>query len=164
MSEPAAAGVIGGRALWADREWPTAAMRSELVTIFALLAVAALAWWDTVSRMAGMDAAPGAALGSMAWFTGVWTTMMAAMMLPSLAPAAAAFAVSVRREPSRLVLFVGGYLLIWSASGIAAYGLFELGRDLLAGSLAWHHGGRLLAGGVLALAALYQLTPLKSSF
>ena len=111
-----------------------------------------------------MDAGPGTALGSVGWFTGVWATMMAAMMLPSLAPTAAVFAASVRRELSRVLLFAGGYLLVWSVAGIGAYGLFELGRSLFAGSLAWHSGGRWLAAGVLALAALYQLTPLKRAF
>jgi predicted metal-binding membrane protein len=141
-----------------------ATMRTQLRIVAALLAGAGLAWWSTAERMAGMDAGPGSALGSVGWFTGVWATMMAAMMLPSLAPAAAAFAASVRRELGRVLLFAGGYLLVWSVAGIAAYGLFELGRSLLAGSLAWHSGGRWLAAGVLALSALYQLTPLKRAF
>ena len=68
------------------------------------------------------------------------------------------------RELSRVLLFAAGYLLVWSAAGIGAYGLFELGKSLFAGSLAWHSGGRWLAAGVLALAALYQLTPLKRAF
>ena len=51
-----------------------------------------------------------------------------------------------------------------AVAGIGAYGLFELGKSLFAGSLAWHSGGRWLAAGVLALAALYQLTPLKRAF
>ena len=140
---------------------PLSALRTELPIAAMLLAAAALAWWSTADRMAGMDAGPGTALGSVGWFTGVWATMMAAMMLPSLAPTAAAFASLVRRELSRVFLFAGGYLLVWSVAGIAAYGLFELGRSLFAGSLAWHGGGRWLAAGVLALAALYQLTPLK---
>jgi predicted metal-binding membrane protein len=143
---------------------PLAIMRAELGVVAALLAATGLAWWSTADRMAGIDAGPGAALGSVGWFTGVWATMMTAMMLPSLAPAAAVVAVSVRRELSRLVLFAGGYLLVWSLAGIAAYGLFELGASLFAGSLAWHSGGRWLAAGVLALAALYQLTPLKRAF
>lgn len=143
---------------------PLAAMRTELGMVAALLAAAGLAWWSTADRMAGMDAGPGTALGSVGWFTGVWATMMAAMMLPSLAPAAAVFAASVRREITRVVLFAGGYLLVWSAVGLGAYGLFELGKSLLAGSLAWHSGGRLFAAGILALAALYQLTPLKCAF
>jgi predicted metal-binding membrane protein len=132
--------------------------------VAALLVAAGLAWWSTAERMAGMDAGPGAALGSVGWFTGVWATMMAAMMLPSLAPTAAVFAVLVRRELSRILLFAGGYLLVWSVVGIGVYGLFELGKSLFGGSLAWHGGGRWLAAGVLALAALYQLTPLKRAF
>jgi predicted metal-binding membrane protein len=139
-------------------------MRTELGIVVALLAAVGLAWWSTAERMAGMDAGPGTALGSVGWFTGVWATMMAAMMLPSLAPAAAAFTTSVRRELSRVLLFTSGYLLVWSAAGIVAYGLFELGSRLLAGSLAWHSGGRWLTIGVLATAALYQLTPLKRAF
>jgi predicted metal-binding membrane protein len=143
---------------------PFTAMRTELGIVAALLGAAALAWWSTAERMAGMDAGPGTALGSVGWFTGVWATMMAAMMLPSLAPTAAVFAASVRRELGRVLLFAGGYLLVWSVAGLGAYGLFELGANLFGGSLAWHSGGRWLAAGVLALAALYQLTPLKRAF
>jgi predicted metal-binding membrane protein len=77
---------------------PLSATRSELAMVAALLAAAGLAWWATADRMAGMDAGPGTALGSAGWFTGVWVTMMAAMMLPSLAPTAAVFAASVRRN------------------------------------------------------------------
>lgn len=151
----------GGPAGAAGGYSPLTAMRTEMGVVAALLAAAALGWWSTADRMAGMDAGPGASLGSVGWFTGVWATMMAAMMLPTLAPAAASFATSVRRELSRLLLFTCGYLLVWSAAGIAAYGVFELGRALFAAPLAWHGGGRWLAAGVLALAALYQLTPLK---
>jgi predicted metal-binding membrane protein len=143
---------------------PFTAMRTELATVAALLAAAGLAWWSTAARMTGMNAGPGAALGSVGWFTGVWATMMAAMMLPSLAPSAAVFATIVRRELSRVLLFAGGYLLLWSTAGIGAYGLFELGKSMFGGSLAWHSGGRWLAAGVLALAALYQLTPPKRAF
>ncbi|HXN39433.1 MAG TPA: DUF2182 domain-containing protein [Solirubrobacteraceae bacterium] len=139
-------------------------MRAELGMVAALLAAAGLAWWLTADRMAGMDAGPGTALGALGWFTGVWAVMMAAMMLPSLAPTAAVYAALVRRDPSRMLLFAGGYLLVWSAAGVVAYGLFELGKSLFATALAWHSGGRWLATGVLVLAALYQLTPFKHAF
>jgi predicted metal-binding membrane protein len=143
---------------------PLRAMRAELGMVAALLCGAGLAWWSTVERMAGMDAGPGTDLGALGWFTGVWAVMMAAMMLPSLAPTAAVYAALVRREPSRMLLFAGGYLLVWSAAGVLAYGVFELGKSLFAGALAWHSGGRALAAGVLAAAALYQLTPYKRAF
>jgi predicted metal-binding membrane protein len=140
---------------------PPAAMRAEPWVVAALLAATGLAWWSTAERMAGMDAGPGTALGSLGWFMGVWATMMAAMMLPSLAPAAAGFAASARRELGGVLLLAIGYLLVWSAAGVVAYGVFELGSNLFAGSLSWEGGGRRLAAGVLLLAAAYQLTPLK---
>ena len=47
--------------------------------------------------------------------------------------------------------------------GLVAYGVFRLGRAALGGDLAWSGGGRWAAGGVLAVAALYELTPLKDA-
>jgi predicted metal-binding membrane protein len=143
---------------------PRQAAREHPELVAGMLAAAGVAWWLTADRMAGMDAGPGTDLGALGWFTGVWAVMMAAMMLPSLAPTAAVYAALVRRERSRVVLFAGGYLLVWSAAGVLAYVLFELGKSLFAGPLAWHSGGRWLAAGVLALAALYQLTPFKGAF
>jgi len=143
---------------------PRQAVRTHPEVVAGVLAIAALAWWWTVERMAGMDAGPGTDLGTLGWFTSVWAVMMAAMMLPSLAPTAAVYAALVRREPSRVLLFAAGYLLVWSAAGVVAYGLFELGRSLFANALAWHSGGRWLAASVLVLAALYQLTPYKRAF
>jgi predicted metal-binding membrane protein len=143
---------------------PRQAAREHPEVVAGILAAAGLAWWSTADRMAGMDGGPGTALGTLGWFTGVWAVMMAAMMLPSLAPTAAVYAALVRREPSRVLLFASGYLLVWSAAGVAAYGLFELGKSLFADALAWHRGGRWLAAGVLVLAALYQLTPFKRAF
>jgi predicted metal-binding membrane protein len=66
-----------------------------------------------------------------------------------------------QRGWSRPLLFTAGYLLVWGASGLGAYALFHLGRGLLGGDLAWHTGGRWFAGGILAIAAIYELTPLK---
>jgi predicted metal-binding membrane protein len=143
---------------------PLTAMRTELGIVAVLLAAAGLAWFSTADRMAGMDAGPGSSLGALGWFTGVWAVMMAAMMLPSLAPTAAVYTALVRREPSRILLFAAGYLLVWSLAGVLAYGLFELGKSLFSSALAWHSSGRWLAAAVLLLAALYQLTPFKRAF
>jgi predicted metal-binding membrane protein len=112
--------------------------------------------------MAGMDAGPGTDLGALGWFLGVWVVMMAAMMVPSLAPTTALYARMTRRRGwSRPLLFTGAYLVAWGATGLGAYAVFHLGRTVFGGDLAWHAGGRWFAGGVLALAALYELTPLK---
>ncbi len=138
------------------------AARTRLALVALLFAVAGVAWWLTADRMAGMDAGPGTDLGTLGWFLGVWVVMMAAMMFPSVAPTVALYAQMTRRRGlGRPVLFTSGYLLVWSAAGLAAYGMFRIGDSLLGGSLAWDESGRWLAGGVLALAALYELTPLK---
>ncbi len=139
-----------------------AAVRARLGLVALLLGLAGVAWWSTADRMAGMDGGPGTDLGALGWFLGVWVVMMAAMMFPSLAPTAALYARMTRRRGlDQPVLFAASYLLVWGAVGLLAYGLFELGRDLFGGALAWHAGGRWVAGGVLALTAVYELTPLK---
>jgi predicted metal-binding membrane protein len=139
-----------------------AAVRSRAGLVILLLALAGVAWWSTVDRMAGMDGGPGTDLGALGWFLGVWVVMMAAMMFPALAPTTALYARMTRQRGwSRPLLFTGGYLLIWGAAGLVAYGLFRLGRSVLGADLAWHSGGRWFAGGVLAVGAIYELTPLK---
>lgn len=137
-------------------------MTARKSVVLAVLAAAGAAWWVTAARMAGMDAAPGTSLGTLGWFTGAWTVMMAAMMLPSLAPVATAFATTARRPDIRPgLLFATGYLLVWALAGLLAYALFALGKDVYARQLAWRSGGRWLATGVLGVSALYELSPLK---
>jgi predicted metal-binding membrane protein len=140
------------------------AARAQPWVLGAVLGAAALAWLSTAERMSGMDAGPGSDLGTLGWFIGVWVVMMAAMMLPSLAPTVAVYAERARRVPGPVLVFAGGYLLVWAIAGVAAYGLFELGRNLFGEELAWDQGGRWVTAGVLLIAALYQLTPYKRAF
>jgi predicted metal-binding membrane protein len=138
------------------------AARARLGLIAALFALAAVAWWSTADRMSGMDAGPGTDVGALGWFLGVWLVMMAAMMLPSVSPTVALYARMARR--SSLVapfVFAAGYLATWTAAGLVAYGVFELGRSLLGDELTWDGAGRWLAGGTLVVAAAYELTPMK---
>lgn len=141
---------------------PEPLARKHPEAVAALLIISGLAWWWTVGRMAGMDAGPGSPLGTLGWFTGSWVVMMAAMMLPSFAPTLTAYVtLTRRRRASRSLLVACGYLLVWAAAGVVAYGVFRLGKSLLADDLAWHDGGRWLSGGVIAVAAAYELVPLK---
>jgi predicted metal-binding membrane protein len=71
-------------------------------TTIVLVAGAVAAWAVTVERMRGMDAGPGTDLGGLGWFLGVWVTMIAAMMLPSAAPAARHVARLACRVPTLL--------------------------------------------------------------
>jgi predicted metal-binding membrane protein len=140
------------------------AVRARLGLVALLLALAGVAWWSTADRMAGMDAGPGTDLGALGWFLGVWVVMMAAMMLPSLAPTVALYTTMTRRRGlSRPLLFATGYLLVWGAAGLAAYGLFVLAGSLFGDDLAWDAGGRWCAAAVLAIAALYELTSMKDA-
>jgi predicted metal-binding membrane protein len=125
----------------------------------ALPGAAAIAWVVTAERMEGMDAGPGTHLGGLGWYLGIWVTMMGAMMLPSALPAALRLA---RAVPA--LSFLVGYLAVWTAYGLAAYAVFRLVTSLDTGWLAWDEGGPYLAGGVLAAAGLYELTPLKHRF
>jgi predicted metal-binding membrane protein len=139
-----------------------AAARARVGLVAFLIALSALAWWSTVRAMAGMNANPGAELGTLGWFVGVWVVMMAAMMLPAVSPTVALYARMTRqRGLARPVAFTSGYLVVWGAAGLGAYGLYALARHTLGAQLAWPAGGRWLAGGVLVVAAVYELTPLK---
>jgi predicted metal-binding membrane protein len=159
---PAAIAASGRGSERAELSQALAALRGRLALVVVLFALAGLAWWSTADRMAGMDAGPGTDLGALGWFLGVWVVMMAAMMLPSMAPTAALYARMTRRRGlDKPLLFAASYLVVWGAAGLLGYGLFELGRSLFGGALAWHAGGRWVAGGVLAMTAVYELTPLK---
>ena len=133
-----------------------------------LLAAALITWIVTVERMRGMDAGPGTDLGGLGWFIGIWVTMMAAMMLPSAAPMMFLFHQVSRERAARgqssvpTWIFVLSYLAVWTAYGLAAYGLYRLIAHVDFGFLAWERGGRYVAGGAIAAAGLYELTPLKS--
>jgi predicted metal-binding membrane protein len=134
--------------------------------IAALLAIAAVCWAVTDDRMGGMDGGPGTELGGLGWFLVVWVTMMAAMMLPSLAPTVLGHARLERADAGAAampttVAFVVGYVLAWSAAGLAGYVLVEGVRSLDVGFLGWDEGGPYVAGAVIVGAALYQLTALK---
>ena len=83
-----------------------------------------------------MDMGPGTDLGALGWFAGIWVVMMAAMMFPSVAPVVGIYARMTRaRDRLAPVLFVSGYLAVWSAAGIAAYAVFRAGRALLGDDL-----------------------------
>ncbi len=124
-----------------------------------LLAAAALAWvaiiaWSPLGR-----AMAGRMEFVLPTFLITWTVMMAAMMLPSVAPVASLYSRSIsERRALRLTLFTGGYLVVWASAGVLA---FALGAFI--GGLADTNPSLATAAGVGAylVCGLYQLSPLK---
>ena len=146
---------------------PLGAIAASLIA--ALLLLAAVGWVVTDERMRGMDAGPGTDLGSLGFYVTAWVVMLAAMMFPSILPMVAMFAriQEGKRERGEQVpigataVFVGGYLVTWTLAGLLAYAILDLGRSLSIDALSWDRAGPYVAGGVIAAAAIYQLTPLK---
>jgi predicted metal-binding membrane protein len=135
-------------------------MRANVIVPTVVLAAAA--WAVTVVRMRGMDMGPGTDLGSLSFFAGTWTVMMAAMMLPSALPAVASFAdVEPRRRAAAPLLFAASYVAVWAAIGLAAFTAYRWIRAADLGFLAWDRAGAWIAGAAVIAAGLYELTPLK---
>ncbi|HZY70068.1 MAG TPA: DUF2182 domain-containing protein [Thermoplasmata archaeon] len=144
------------------------------VLLLALAGVTVAAWSFTLWMGGGMSSAMLVMmLSSGGWwgvglFLLVWAAMMVAMMFPSAAPMAQEFVHLTKereaRHPwwtTRSLVFLGSYVLVWTAVGLAAaaiyLGLLPLVPSLsVSGTL-----GPALAGAVLLAAGVYQATPLK---
>jgi len=139
-----------------------AAARTRLGLVALLFGLAAFGWWWTAGQMQGMDEGPWTDLGALAWFLGVWVVMMAAMMLPSVAPTVALYSkLTKSRSLAAPFVFTSGYLLVWGGVGALAFGIAIVGGRLTGDVLAWDRAGRWVAGVTLIAAAVYELTPLK---
>jgi predicted metal-binding membrane protein len=129
-----------------------------------LLLLALLAWLVTIRQADAMGSGTGTMGMPFALFVAFWITMMAAMMLPSVAPVAITWARSIGRQSSglrrasRTTQFLAGYLLAWGGFGCVAYaGLVVLDRTLRMNP----EVGRWVGAAAFAAAGLQQLGPLK---
>jgi predicted metal-binding membrane protein len=130
----------------------------------AVTALAAVAWAVTVILARHMGHGVGTMGLALLPFVGLWVVMMAAMMLPSVAPVAVLWT----RLPGgdwagagrvvRLSLFLGGYLLAWAGFGAAAFtALAGTGRVVTASPAA----AKALGVAIFGAAGIYQLTQWK---
>jgi predicted metal-binding membrane protein len=110
----------------------TALLRERTLVAAALALATALAWVALARAPMAMGLLP---------YLAVWSLMMAAMMLPSIAPL-------VLLHEKQRVLLAAAYLTVWGATGVLPFA-------------AMHWGFMPAAPLVLALAGLYELTPLK---
>lgn len=151
--------------------------RDRAIVAIALAGVVGLAWMYLLLA-AGPHAsmAMGDAVMPMPWTLAtfrvmavMWLAMMTAMMLPSAAPVILLFAAIDRKRTAAgssrgaTSLFALAYLAIWAAFSIVAtwaqWGL-EQAALLSPGMVT---GSTVLAGVLLLLVGVYQLTPLKQA-
>ena len=148
----------------ATRSGPALSRRPLAPPWIVLAALAAVAWAVTVTQARAMGNGPGTMGLAVLPFLGLWVLMMAAMMLPSVAPVAVLWtrtisgttAGSVRA--ARMSLFLVGYLLAWAVCGAVAFAaLVGTGRLLSASPTA----AKWLGVTIFVVAGIYQLTAWK---
>jgi predicted metal-binding membrane protein len=136
-----------------SRPGPHSRPRTAAPAVAALLAtlgLAVVAWALSIRAMTGMDMGVATTLRSFAFFLGLWTLMMMAMMLPGAAPTVLARARHLGRV-SAVPLFVASYLAIWVLVGVVVYATYQ-------------PHGTVVAGLVTIAAGCYELTPVKQRF
>jgi predicted metal-binding membrane protein len=144
--------------------------RERNLILGILLILAAAAWGVLIwqSRMMD-DEEMGLTMGlSAPLFIALWAVMMVAIMFPTAAPMILTFQrVQANRQQAQQSfvptwLFVGSYIVLWSATGLLAYGAALLANDLAEGSMWLMDNAARFGGAVLIAAGIYQLTPLKT--
>ncbi len=135
-----------------------------LVTLIGLAAAGWIVVLNQARQPMGMDHGMGPDLtmgGSWPLFLAIWVAMMAAMMFPAAAPMVLMYGRMRRSDPRSIALFTGSYMALWFGFGAIAYLVSALVESGASGSewvaMNW---GRA-AGLLLALAGVYQLSPLK---
>lgn len=125
------------------------ARATTLTAVAVMLGLASAAWVTSIQMMNGMDMGPATRLGSFGAFIAAWAVMMAAMMLPGAVPAVARLAQD--GGPFAAARFVAAYAVVWALAGVLVY-------------VVYRPHGTLSAGIAVAVAGLYELTPVKRHF
>jgi predicted metal-binding membrane protein len=147
-----------------------------LVLVLALVTLASWAWIVLMADdMHGTMMGPSAWMMMAGWEVAyvlrlwvMWAVMMIAMMLPSATPFVLLYAGAVRGKAGDdgtgaldVYALAAGYLLVWGAFSVAATVLQRLLSEALILTPMMESGTPVMTAAVLALAGVYQLTPLK---
>jgi len=143
-------------------------VRERNAILATLLALAAGAWALLVWQWATGDGDMSLTMGmGVPLFIAIWVAMMVAMMFPTAAPMILTFARvhDNRRAQGRPFVpawvFTASYLIVWTLFGVLAYSV-AVGLQELADHSPWlMDNAARIGGGVLVLAGVYQLSPLK---
>jgi predicted metal-binding membrane protein len=133
----------------------------------AAAALAAVAWAVIATLARRMGNGSGTMGLDPLPFLGLWVVMMAAMMLPSVAPVAVLWtrwltgASAGTGRAARMSLFLGGYLLAWAGFGVVAFAALAGTGRLVTASPAAATG---LGVAIVSGAGIYQLTFWKDRF
>lgn len=147
--------------------------------LIALISISGLSWFLAHTFQLEMMSAMMVPYNPFAVsvFVAVWTAGMAAMMFPAISPVVLLYNRLARSGGSgngtllqtdsdmtyhlKMVLFVGSYLAVWSATGLA---LFAIWSVLLGAAISGLESGALslMYGAILVAAGAYQFSPLKS--
>jgi predicted metal-binding membrane protein len=171
------------KVLLQDRRLVVAALLSLSVLAWAYLVVMArqmaagdmtLMGMGAPSAMHGSNMMGAMTMSQMPWspltfllMFVMWSVMMIGMMIPSAASMILLFARVQRRKladqapTTRISAFTAGYLLVWTAFSFFATGLQWALTELRLLSPMMESTSQFLAVGVLFVAGVYQLTPLK---
>jgi predicted metal-binding membrane protein len=147
--------------------------RARAFILGTLLVLAAAAWAVLVwqSSMTDMDDVENMLTMDMGvlLFLAIWVAMMVAMMFPTAAPMILTFAhVQHKKQQSGKPyvptwVFVSSYLVIWTTFGALAFAAALGATDLADNSMWVMDNAARIGGGVLIVAGLYQLSPLKNT-
>lgn len=136
--------------------------RTDIWLPALLLGLAGLGWWWSVVSAAGMRgdamAMDTQSAMSLAAFLVAWVAMMAAMMLPAVLPMVGRYARAAAGNAVAAIVFVAGYLAVWTVAGIPAF-IASTRLNPVMHSSPWV--GRVV-GAVALVAGLHQLSPLKA--
>ena len=156
--------------------------------VVSLILTSALAWIASIDQPDMMIAMTSYNLVAISLFIASWTAGMAAMMFPAITPMVLTYnrlmmnkhndrgnqsSVTINKgsdhkgrigptfPPTRLILFVSLYLIVWALTGIALLLGWSLVMNNTIMTTANTSALRYLYGALLITAGVYQFTPLK---
>jgi predicted metal-binding membrane protein len=120
---------------------------------------------SVTGAMVGMFVSPD--IGSLLLFLLIWIVGMVAMMFPAMIPVASMYNATIAKSSPqsmiRSLLFLVGYLAMYSILGLIAYFAVLLLLSLVSAVPFLLYYGSLAVGVVLIATGLWQLTPFKSA-
>lgn len=156
-----------------------AALKHERVVTAVLLVVIPVACWTWIALMArdmyGPMTGASAWMMTATWDTphllllwAMWAVMMTGMMLPSAAPLVLLYAGALRTRGEssagrQMYAMAAGYVLVWALFSVFATVLQRALSSALLLNPMMEAATPVAGAAVLAIAGIYQLTPLKSA-